>query len=73
MNLTPRAANQLYALDSGDAARILDHLHDRPYGPGAALVEIGTAGGTVRCFVARHKDGSLVLLALSLVNQEGSR
>lgn len=40
MNLTPRAANQLQALDSGDMATILDHLRDRPYGPGASLEEV---------------------------------
>jgi len=42
MNLTPRAANQLQALEPADVTSIIDHLHDRPYGPGAALVEIET-------------------------------
>lgn len=72
MNLTPRAANQLQALDPADAAAILDHLHDRQYGPGASLVEVETAGGTVRCFVARHRDGSLVLLSIIHARQEVS-
>ncbi len=73
MNLTPRAANQLQVLDSGDAARILDILNDRQYGPGASLVEVETPGGTCRCFVARHRDGSLVLLAIVHPRREVSR
>lgn len=73
MNTTPRAANQLRTIDSGDVAGILDHLHDRQYGPGASLVEVEAASGVYRCFVARHKDGSLVLLSLSLVSQEAPR
>ncbi len=73
MNLTPRAANQLRALDPADAAAILDHLRDRRYGPGASLVEVETAGGTCRCFVARHTDGSLVLLAIVQPHREVSR
>ncbi len=73
MNTTPRAANQLQALDPADVTSIIDHLHEQVIPDRASVVEVETAGGTVRCFVARHKDGSLVLLALSLVSQEGSR
>lgn len=64
MNLSPRAANQLHALPPEDVARILDDLRDRAFKPGASLIAIECQRGTYRAFVARHKDGSLVLLAV---------
>lgn len=73
MNFTPRAATQLQALDPPDVAAILDHLHELAVPDRASVVEVETAGGTVRCFVARHKDGSPVLLAIVRIRQEVSR
>lgn len=70
MNTTPRAANQLRALDPADVTSIIDHLHALTAPDRASLIEVATASGPVRCFVASHKDGSLVLLAIVPIRQE---
>ena len=65
MNISSRAASQLHALDATDCASVLDTLRDTEIGPGSHLIEIVTPGQTAfRCFVARHRDGSLVLLGV---------
>ncbi len=43
---------------------IVATLRERPFKPGATIVE-APAGGTLwRCFVARHTNGQLVLLSV---------
>lgn len=69
MDFTPRAAGQLRALEPDITARILDRLRDQVIPDRASLIEVKTAGGTVRCFVARHRDGSLVLLSIVHLRQ----
>jgi hypothetical protein len=65
MHLTPRAAAQLRTLDPADAARVLDTLRDAELGPGSHKIEITTADRVIfRAFIARHRDGSLVLLGV---------
>lgn len=75
MNLTPRAARQLRALDPADVAEILDTLgdHSFPHREHASLIEVETPGGVCLCFVARHKDDSLVLLSIVHPRQETPR
>ncbi len=65
MNISARAARQLHALAPTDCAKVLDDLRDRTYTPGSHVIEIETPGRTTcRAFVARHKDGSLVLISV---------
>ncbi len=64
MNVSARAATQLRILDPEHVAAILDQLRGRSHGPGSHAVEIDVTGTTFRCFVARHRDGSLVLLGV---------
>lgn len=64
MNVSARAATQLRTLEPGHVAAVLDNLRQRPYGPGSHLVEVNLPGTTYRAFVARHRDGSLVLLGV---------
>ncbi len=64
--VSPRAANQLRNLDPNDVAAILDTVRDRSFTAGASLVDVTPSGTAYQCFVGRHKDGSRVLLAVTL-------
>ncbi len=64
MNVSHRAAGQLRALEPDHVAAILDALCGRSFGPGSHLVEVAVTGTTYRCFVARQRDDSLVLLSV---------
>lgn len=66
MNITPRSAAQLRAIDPTSVAAILDHLRERsfPERESSSLVEVDAPGGTFRAFIARHKNGDLVLIAV---------
>ncbi len=64
MNISTRAANQLYAVDPDDVAETLDTLRDREFKAGASIIEITSHDRAFRCFVARHRDGTLVLLSV---------
>jgi len=64
LTVSPRAANRLQGLEPTDVAAILDTLQTRAFGPGSHLVEVVISGVPYRCFVARHKDDSLVLLSI---------
>ena len=66
LTVSPRAANQLRNLDPNDAATILDTVRDRYITASASLVEVHAGNATYRCFVGRHKDGSQVLLAVTV-------
>jgi hypothetical protein len=64
MNLSPRAACQVQALDAGQAAALLDVLERHPSAGNTTVVEVNLDGQGYRCFVGRHRDGSSVLLGL---------
>ncbi len=64
MNISSRAANQLRRVDPEIVGRILNDLPNRSYGPGSHLAEIDVRGHRFRCFIARAKDDSLVLLGV---------
>lgn len=64
MNVSARAATQLRILEPTHVAAVLDDLRGRSYGAGSHLVEVDVSGAAYRCFVARHRDGSLVLLGV---------
>lgn len=70
MNTSARAAAQLRALDPADAASILDHLHELAIPDRASLVEVATPAGPVRCFIARRRDGSPILLGIVPTREE---
>lgn len=72
MNTTPRAAAQLRAIDPGDAARILDRLHELAIPDRATIVELPTPTGAYRAFIARHRDGCSILLGLVPTREEVS-
>lgn len=63
MNISPRAATQLHNFDPNDVARILDHLREYPAHDGVQVIEV-RASAHFRCFVGRHRDGSLVLISV---------
>ncbi len=69
MNAAPQAAARLRAMEGGDAVVILDTLRDRSFGPGAHVVVIDVYGHRFRCLIARHRDGSPVLLNVHEVNR----
>jgi len=78
MNISPRAAGQLDALDPGDCARILDHLRDHPPHNGVQIVDISVRPPHLspntetlradtahfKAFVSQHRDGSIVLISV---------
>ncbi len=64
MIVSPRAANQLHGMEPDDVAAILDTLRDRAMPPGATVIETGA--GPYRVFIARHKDGSMVLVSITV-------
>ncbi len=66
LTVSPRAANQLLSLEPNDAASILDAARDRAITAAASLGEVTTLDTAYQCFVGRHKDGSRVLLAVTL-------
>ena len=66
LTVSPRAANQLLSLEPNDAASILDTLRGRSFAAGASLGEVATSDTAYQCFMGRHKDGSRVLLAVTL-------
>lgn len=72
MNLTPRAANQLRALDPSDVASVLDQLRGRPHPGATSIIEVAVRGQVFRCFVGRHRDGSPVLLGIVRDRPEGA-
>lgn len=64
MIVSPRAATQLHALEPEAVAAILDSLRDRTMPPGATITE--TRHGAYGAFIARHKDGSMVLVSITV-------
>ena len=66
LTVSPRAARQLRNLEPADAATILDTVRDRSFTAGASLVDVTPSGTAYQCFAARHRDGSWVLLAVTL-------
>lgn len=64
MNLTPRAARQVQALEPGQAAAILDQLWSAPHQGTTSIIEVAVQGHGFRCFVGRHRNGCPVLLGL---------
>ncbi len=63
MIVTSKAANQLHLLEPDAVAAILDTLRGRANAPGATIIETGA--GPYRAFVARHRDGSTVLVSIA--------
>jgi hypothetical protein len=67
VNAAPQAAARLRAMEGGDAAMILDTLTAHPCPDGTRLIDAG--GHRFRCLIARHRDGSPVLLSIHEVNR----
>ncbi len=66
LTVSPRAANQLRSIDPNDAGTILDTVRDRSVTAGASLVAVNSLDTAYQCFVGRHKDGSRVLVAVTV-------
>jgi len=66
LTVSPRAARQLRNLEPADAASVLDAVRDRSFTADASLVEVPAGNAPYRCFMGRHRDGSWVLLAVTL-------
>jgi len=63
--VTPKAATQLRALEPDAVAAILDTLDHEPHPSAPTVTEIHAPGVAVRFLVARHRDGSTVLVSIT--------
>jgi hypothetical protein len=62
MIVSPRAANQLRGREPDDVAAILDGLRDaRRY---THFAEVDTGRRLFRALIAKHRDGSMVLVSV---------